>query len=183
MSTCLPSAHGGTPAAPALPQQPPGPDRPLDPGRTHTPPPPGAAHLPGAHLPGTGHPPEPVHLPGHTPTRLSAHTPGPDSSSGLGRPLGPVTPPGTPQRPGPTRHPGAHLPHGPQQTQSWASSAAEQASDVLSGLRTVEVPLAALQAALLILTELVARPHETTGMREAAREICGVFAGLTDHTA
>lgn len=68
----------------------------------------------------------------------------------------------------------------PQQTQSWTTSAAEQASDVLSGLRTVEVPMAALQAALLILTELVARPHESTGMREAAREICGVFAGLTD---
>ncbi|MEV6211322.1 hypothetical protein [Kitasatospora sp. NPDC051914] len=69
---------------------------------------------------------------------------------------------------------------GPLQAQSWACSAAEQASDVLSGLRTVEVPVAALQAALLILTELVARPHETNGMREAAREICGVFAGLTD---
>ncbi|MCU7821325.1 hypothetical protein [Kitasatospora sp. DSM 101779] len=51
---------------------------------------------------------------------------------------------------------------------------------MLSGLRAVEVPMAALQAALLILTELVARPHESTEMREAAREICGVFAGLTD---
>ncbi|GJF27759.1 hypothetical protein KNE206_04590 [Kitasatospora sp. NE20-6] len=180
MSTCLPSAHGGTPAGPALPQQPPGPDRSPDHGRAHTPPPPGAGHLPEpGHAP--AHPP--AHVPGHTPAHTPTRPPGPDSSSGLGRPLGPVTPPGTPQRPGPARHPEAHLPHGPQQTQSWASSAAEQASDVLSGLRTVEVPLAALQAALLILTELVARPHETTGMREAAREICGVFAGLTDHTA
>jgi hypothetical protein len=68
----------------------------------------------------------------------------------------------------------------PQQTQSWASSAAAQASDVLSGLRTVDVPVAALQAALLIMTELVARPHETIEMRDAAREICGLFAGLTD---
>ncbi|MFD0531137.1 hypothetical protein ACFQ1I_38380 [Kitasatospora arboriphila] len=81
------------------------------------------------------------------------------------------------------RRPAARRPaavRAPQQTQSWTTSAAEQASDVLSGLRTVEVPMAALQAALLILTELVARPHESTGMREAAREICGVFAGLTD---
>ncbi|MFD9123943.1 hypothetical protein [Kitasatospora sp. NPDC059571] len=68
----------------------------------------------------------------------------------------------------------------PQQTQSWTTSAAAQASDVLSGLRTVEVPVAALQAALLIMTELVARPHESIEMRDAAREICSLFAGLTD---
>ncbi|MEV8093076.1 hypothetical protein [Kitasatospora sp. NPDC085879] len=83
----------------------------------------------------------------------------------------------SPDSPAPRRPAAARA---PRQTQNWTTSAAEQASDVLSGLRTVEVPMAALQAALLILTELVARPHESTEMREAAREICGVFAGLTD---
>lgn len=110
--------------------------------------------------------------PASAPRRAQAPAPG--------VPLGP--PPLPPSLPLPQAGPsfGRPSPQGPRQTQSWVSSAAEQASDVLSGLRTVEVPVAALQAALLILTELVARPHETTVMREAAREICGVFAGLTD---
>ncbi|MFE2727712.1 hypothetical protein [Kitasatospora sp. NPDC059327] len=65
-------------------------------------------------------------------------------------------------------------------TQSWDSSAAELASDALDALRTVEVPVGALRAALLILADLVRRPGESEEMRAAAREVCGVLVGLTD---
>ncbi|WP_406208818.1 hypothetical protein OH807_37570 [Kitasatospora sp. NBC_01560] len=65
-------------------------------------------------------------------------------------------------------------------TQSWNSSAAEQAADALDALRTVEVPVGALRAALLILADLVVRPGESEEMRAAAAEVCGLLAGLTD---
>ncbi|MEU9131392.1 hypothetical protein AB0D08_25350 [Kitasatospora sp. NPDC048540] len=64
--------------------------------------------------------------------------------------------------------------------QSWVTSAAEQASDALTALRTVEVPVGALRAALLILADLVVRPGESEEMRTAAGEVCAVFAALTD---
>lgn len=65
-------------------------------------------------------------------------------------------------------------------TQSWDSSAAERAADALDALRTVEVPVGAVRAALLILADLVRRPGESEEMRAAARDVCAVLAGLTD---
>ncbi|MFI6848325.1 hypothetical protein ACIBJD_27425 [Kitasatospora sp. NPDC050467] len=65
-------------------------------------------------------------------------------------------------------------------TQPWSSSVAEQAADALDALRTVEVPVGALRAALLILAGLVVRPGESEEMHAAAGEVCGLLAGLTD---
>ncbi|MFF1798089.1 alpha/beta fold hydrolase, partial [Kitasatospora sp. NPDC058263] len=65
-------------------------------------------------------------------------------------------------------------------TQSWDSSAAERAADALDALRTVEVPVGAVRAALLILADLVRRPGESEEMRAAARDVCAVLVGLTD---